>query len=86
MTDPAISAALDAAAEAARRSLYPGMCRVDACMVSACAEASAAAVAAFLRVLPAHHMRRKLGPNRYDVDGTTAKRLAAAVEEAARDE
>lgn len=49
------------------------------------AQVAAAAIAAFLRALPEQHMRRKLGPNCYDVDGTTTKRLAAAVERAARD-
>ena len=72
MTDPAIRVALDAAEEAARRSLYPGMCRADACMLSACvAQASAAAIAAFLRSLP---------------KSLPALGLAAAVEKAARDE
>lgn len=50
-----VGAALAASAEAARRSLYPGMCRDGACMSSPCQcahDAAAAAVVAFLRALP----------------------------------
>lgn len=50
-----IDAALAAASEAARRSLYPGMCRDGVCMLAPCQcahDAAAAAVVAFLRALP----------------------------------
>jgi len=89
MTDPAIRAALDAAwqAECVARDRV-NECEPTPCTSACpwCAAGSVASIAAFLRALPAHHMRRKLGQNRYDVDGTTTKRLAAAVEEAARDD
>jgi hypothetical protein len=87
--DPAIRAALNAAWQAecvtrARVNECEPMSCTRAC--PCCAAGSVASIVAFLRALPAHHMRRKLGQNRYDVDGTTTKRLAVAVEEAARDE
>lgn len=50
-----IGAALAAATEAARRSLYPGMCRDGVCMSSPCQcahDAAAAAITEFLRALP----------------------------------
>lgn len=64
MSDP-IRDALREAGEAARRSLYPGMCRDGACMLAPCAcadDAAAAAVAAFLRVIARQHVE-ELMPN-----------------------
>jgi hypothetical protein len=91
-SDPTIKAALEAAGEAVRQSnqhsdvcYYMEACRLKPC---ACAyNASAAAIAAFLRALP--------GSTRNDgalwwyqipADTETHHWLAAAVEEAARDD
>lgn len=55
-----VGAALAAATEAARRSLYPGMCRDGACMSAPCQcahDAAAAAIIAFLRALPDQYSR-----------------------------
>ena len=72
MTDPAIRAALVAATDVVRRK-YPGVCEDEMCVAAPCecVSEAAAAVAAFLRALP---------------KWMTAMGLAAAVEEAARDE
>lgn len=84
MSDP-IRDALREAGEAARRSLYPGMCRDGACMLAPCAcadEAAAAAVVAFhyKRADDLNAMGREYWPQAaVHVD------IAAAVEAAARE-
>ena len=76
-----VAVALAAGAEAARRSLYPGMCRDGACMMAPCQcahDAAAAAIAAFLRALPAVDVMM----DRPEPNGPHSTRtLARAVEE-----
>lgn len=83
MSDP-IRDALREAGEAARRSLYPGMCRDGACMLAPCAcadAAAAAAVAAFLRALPACDVMM----DRPEGAMHSTRTLAAEVERAAKE-
>jgi hypothetical protein len=89
MLDP-IRAALDAAGEAARVAMSrPGCCMEGTgCELPPChcsREAAAAAIAAFLRALPTHHMRRRYPGGLYDTHGMTTKRLALLVEAAAKE-
>jgi hypothetical protein len=79
MTDPAIRAALDAAASA----MAEHKCGGKLCAGCWCRQDAAAAIAAFLRSLP----DRDLMSTRISLSFPgTLQELAAAVEEAARDE
>ena len=91
MTAVPIRDALREAGEAARRSLYPGMCRDGACMLAPCAcadAAAAAAVAAFLRVIARQHVEdcdRDGVPGDPMGVGAWLDDIAAAVEAAGRE-
>jgi hypothetical protein len=58
-------------------------CERPACHCSSVA--AAAAIAAFLRALPTHHMRQRYPGGIYDTHGMTTKRLAMLVEAAAKE-
>ena len=92
MSDPAIKAALLAASEEIRAVLRgPNSCgKWATCAVAPCAcadAAAAAAVAAFLRAMPHHQMKRRTGikPARYSIDANSTAKLAAVVERAAKE-
>lgn len=91
MTDPTIATALDAASEAGRQAMaLPGCClEGTGCELPPChcsRVAAAAAVAAFLRALPEHQMKLRLGPAAFSPEATSTRKMAAAVEAAAKGE
>jgi hypothetical protein len=89
MPDP-IREGLVKAGDAARVAMSrPGCCMEGTgCELPPChcsRVAAAAAIVAFLRALPTHHMRRRYPGGLYDTHGMTTKRLASLVEAAAKE-
>ena len=81
MTDP-IKAALEKAGRAnctTRAKVHEWEPEPCATVCRWCSTGSATAIVAFLDALPPHQMRAMLGHGSFDTDGTTTKKLAAAV-------